>query len=74
MFLGTGGTRQRRTASPTTRPARGQRQLRSRRRRRRRAPARRRPTLMEQQRQRQRRQLTAHNVVNRRIENINVSN
>lgn len=74
VLTGTGGTRQRRAASPTTRPARRQRRLRSRRRQRRRAPTRRQPTLVEQQRQRQRRQVTAHNAVNRRIENVNVSN
>jgi len=69
MFIGTRGVRNQRAASPNTRPRRRQT-----RRTRRRTPARRRPTLMEQQRQRQRRQLRVHNTVNRRIENVNVSN
>jgi hypothetical protein len=69
MFIGTGGMRNQRAALPNTRPRR-----RRSRRGRQRTPARRRPTLMEQQRQRQRRQLRVHSNVNRRIENVNVSN
>ncbi len=69
IITGTGGARNQRATSPITRPRRRQRQ-----RRRRRTPARRRPTLMEQQRQRQRRHRRAHDNVNRRIENVNVSN
>ena len=73
VFIGTGATRNRRTASPNTRPRRGQRQRGARRRRTSTRRRRRRPTLVEQQRERQRRQLRAHNTVNHRIENVNVS-
>lgn len=66
MMLGTGGVRNQRAASPTTRPRRRSR-------RRRRAPTTRRPTVVQQHRQRERRQRTALSNVNRRIETVNVS-
>jgi len=68
VFIGTGGIRNQRAASPNTRPRRRRRQ-----RRRRRTPATRRPTVIQQQQQRQRRQRRVLTTVNRRIENVNVS-